>query len=230
MDLKLILAAGIASGTILLFAAVGEIFAERSGVLNLGVEGMMLIGAVAGFATAVVDRQPVARRWCRDARRRAAQPAPRHHDDPLPGRPGRVRPRADVPRARGWRGCWARGSRAPARSRRSRVLRSRCLSQSRSSARSCSPTRASWSTSATCSSRGLVLDPPHPAGPPPARRRRGPAAADALGVNVTGCATATSSSAGCWRASPGRRSRSPSAGLVRRPDRRTAAAGSRSGS
>ncbi len=53
MDLQLIMAAGIAVGTILLFAAVGEILAERSGVLNLGVEGMMLIGAVVGYATAV---------------------------------------------------------------------------------------------------------------------------------------------------------------------------------
>ena len=61
MDLTLILAAGIATGTVLLFAAVGEIFAERSGVLNLGVEGMMLMGAVAGFSTARLDRQPVAR-------------------------------------------------------------------------------------------------------------------------------------------------------------------------
>ena len=45
IDLTLILAAGVASGTILLFAAIGEIFAERAGVLNLGVEGMMLVGA-----------------------------------------------------------------------------------------------------------------------------------------------------------------------------------------
>ena len=52
MDLGLIMAAGIAVGTILLFAAVGEILCERAGVLNLGVEGMMLIGAVepAGFS------------------------------------------------------------------------------------------------------------------------------------------------------------------------------------
>jgi simple sugar transport system permease protein len=49
VDWTLLLAAGIATGTVLLFAAVGEIFAERSGVLNLGVEGMMLTGAVAGF-------------------------------------------------------------------------------------------------------------------------------------------------------------------------------------
>lgn len=58
MDLTLILAAGVASGTILLFAAIGEIFAERAGVLNLGVEGMMLIGAVAGFAVTAATGNP----------------------------------------------------------------------------------------------------------------------------------------------------------------------------
>jgi simple sugar transport system permease protein len=58
MDFSLILAAGIATGTVLLFAAVGEIFAERAGVLNLGVEGMMLMGAVVGFSTAVSTGNP----------------------------------------------------------------------------------------------------------------------------------------------------------------------------
>ena len=58
MDLTNILAAGVASGTVLLFAAVGEIFAERAGVLNLGVEGMMLLGAVAGFSTGVATGDP----------------------------------------------------------------------------------------------------------------------------------------------------------------------------
>jgi len=39
----------IVYGTPLLFAGLGELLAERSGVLNLGVEGMMLMGAVTGF-------------------------------------------------------------------------------------------------------------------------------------------------------------------------------------
>ncbi|HET9849448.1 MAG TPA: ABC transporter permease [Candidatus Dormibacteraeota bacterium] len=47
--LVVIVASAIAYGTPLLFAALGELLAERSGVLNLGVEGMMLIGAVSGF-------------------------------------------------------------------------------------------------------------------------------------------------------------------------------------
>jgi len=58
IDFTLVLAAGVASGTILLFAAIGEIFAERSGILNLGVEGMMLMGAVAGFAVAASTGNP----------------------------------------------------------------------------------------------------------------------------------------------------------------------------
>jgi len=44
-----IASSAIAYGTPLLFAALGELLAERAGVLNLGVEGMMLVGAVMGF-------------------------------------------------------------------------------------------------------------------------------------------------------------------------------------
>jgi len=44
-----VLAQAVVYGTPILFAALGELLAERSGVLNLGVEGMMLVGAVMGF-------------------------------------------------------------------------------------------------------------------------------------------------------------------------------------
>lgn len=58
MDPVIILQAGVATGTVLLFAALGEIFAERSGVLNLGVEGMMLIGAMSAFSVASSTGNP----------------------------------------------------------------------------------------------------------------------------------------------------------------------------
>ncbi len=47
--LMLTIVAAIGLGTPLVFATVGEILAERSGILNLGVQGMMMIGAVMGF-------------------------------------------------------------------------------------------------------------------------------------------------------------------------------------
>jgi len=49
----IILSAGIAAGTPILYGALGEIFAERSGILNLGVEGMMLIGALTGIVASL---------------------------------------------------------------------------------------------------------------------------------------------------------------------------------
>jgi ABC-type uncharacterized transport system permease subunit len=58
MDWIVILQAGVASGTVLLFATIGEILAERSGVMNLGVEGMMLMGAMAAFSVAVSTGNP----------------------------------------------------------------------------------------------------------------------------------------------------------------------------
>jgi ABC-type uncharacterized transport system permease subunit len=44
-----VLASAVTYGTPLLYAALGELLTERAGVLNLGVEGMMLVGAVMGF-------------------------------------------------------------------------------------------------------------------------------------------------------------------------------------
>jgi len=49
----LLLAATLNSGTVLAFAALGLLINERAGIVNLGAEGMMLVAAVAGYATAV---------------------------------------------------------------------------------------------------------------------------------------------------------------------------------
>jgi general nucleoside transport system permease protein len=46
------------AATPLLIAAIGELVVERSGVLNLGVEGMMVMGAVCGFAAAMTTGSP----------------------------------------------------------------------------------------------------------------------------------------------------------------------------
>lgn len=43
----------LGASTPLIFAAIGELVTEKSGVLNLGVEGMMLVGAVAAFAVSI---------------------------------------------------------------------------------------------------------------------------------------------------------------------------------
>ena len=49
----------VTAATPLLFAAIGELVTERSGVLNLGVEGMMAVGAVCGFAAAYLTGNPI---------------------------------------------------------------------------------------------------------------------------------------------------------------------------
>ncbi|MDX1604688.1 MAG: ABC transporter permease [Candidatus Competibacterales bacterium] len=53
-----ILVATLGAGTPLVYAALGELVAEKSGVLNLGVEGMMLVGAICGFITAAETASP----------------------------------------------------------------------------------------------------------------------------------------------------------------------------
>ncbi len=58
MDWTPFLTAAVQAGTPLLFATLGEIITEKVGNLNLGVEGMMLIGAVAGFSVGMVTHNP----------------------------------------------------------------------------------------------------------------------------------------------------------------------------
>ena len=56
--LQAIILSVIVASTPLLLAASGELVAERAGVLNLGVEGMMIMGAVCAFAGADSPDQP----------------------------------------------------------------------------------------------------------------------------------------------------------------------------
>ncbi len=49
----------IISGTPLLLATLGEIYTERSGVLNLGIEGLMAIGAVTSFGFTLITKNPI---------------------------------------------------------------------------------------------------------------------------------------------------------------------------
>src|SRR5690349_24123567 len=55
-----ILASGIRLATPYLYAAIGETFAQRSGVLNLGVEGVMLMGAYSAFYVTFTTGSPLA--------------------------------------------------------------------------------------------------------------------------------------------------------------------------
>jgi simple sugar transport system permease protein len=62
LDAAVLLALVVAmlrAATPLVIAGVGELIAERSGVLNLGVEGIMLVGAVVGFISAASTQNPV---------------------------------------------------------------------------------------------------------------------------------------------------------------------------
>ena len=64
MLLEAILLSVIAASTPLLLAASGELVVERSGVLNLGVEGMMIVGAACGFAGAYMSGSTVVGALC----------------------------------------------------------------------------------------------------------------------------------------------------------------------
>lgn len=53
-----LLAAGVRFGTPILFAALGELVNQRAGVLNVGLEGIMLVGAFLAVACAVATGSP----------------------------------------------------------------------------------------------------------------------------------------------------------------------------
>ena len=98
--LEAILLSVIAASTPLLLAAAGELVAERSGVLNLGVEGMMIVGAACGFAGAYLTGSTLVGALCGVAGRRGdggvfalSHAGPRRQS-------GRDRPCADDPRHR----------------------------------------------------------------------------------------------------------------------------------
>ena len=59
MDPIALIASLIVAATPLILAAIGELVVEKSGVLNLGVEGMMIIGAICGFIGAVTTGSPL---------------------------------------------------------------------------------------------------------------------------------------------------------------------------
>ena len=54
----LLLEAAVRAGTPILLVALGELLAERSGILNLGVEGMMLVGALTAFIVSQQSGEP----------------------------------------------------------------------------------------------------------------------------------------------------------------------------
>ncbi|WP_206050360.1 ABC transporter permease [Oceaniglobus ichthyenteri] len=59
IDPVLLIASLMVASTPIILAALGELVVEKSGVLNLGVEGMMITGAICGFAVAVETGSPV---------------------------------------------------------------------------------------------------------------------------------------------------------------------------
>ncbi len=56
--LTVVLASAVRSGTPVLYASLGEVLSERAGVMNLGLEGIMLVGAYAGFAVTHATGNP----------------------------------------------------------------------------------------------------------------------------------------------------------------------------
>ena len=103
--LVIVLAQAVLYGTPLLYAALGELLAERSGVLNLGVEGMMLFGAAVGYWVDA-DRRRLLRHGSHAGRARGGEWAERRW------RPSTRSSRSRCARTRSSRGSRSRSSRA----------------------------------------------------------------------------------------------------------------------
>ena len=58
IKISLLLASLIIAATPILLAALGELIVEKAGVLNLGVEGMMIVGAITGFIVTIETGSP----------------------------------------------------------------------------------------------------------------------------------------------------------------------------
>ena len=96
----LLVAATLNSGTVLAFAALGLLINERAGIVNLGAEGMMLVAAIAGFATAVHTGNDWLAFGAGARRRRAARGGVRRARDLAQHQPVRDRARAQPVRRR----------------------------------------------------------------------------------------------------------------------------------
>ena len=58
INFSLLISSLIVAATPILLAALGELITEKSGVLNLGVEGMMIFGAISGFIVTIETKNP----------------------------------------------------------------------------------------------------------------------------------------------------------------------------
>ena len=96
----LLIAATLNAGTVLAIAGLGLLINERAGIVNLGAEGMMLVAAIAGFATAVHTGSDWLGVRRRRGRRRADGGGVRRARDLAQHQPVRHRPRAEPVRRR----------------------------------------------------------------------------------------------------------------------------------
>ncbi len=208
MDWLIILQAGVATGTVLLFATLGEIFAERSGVMNLGVEGMMLIGAMSAFSSCAQDPQPLVGCAGRHAGGGPAQPDPCLHYHHAAGRPGGQRAGAELSGDRDQPGAWRRAEQSRGGCADALVYHPAAEQIPILGAYLFHQPEAAGLYRVICSSRwpGIIINNTRP-GMHLRAVGEYPAAADALGINVYAtCAIFMSLLGDCWPGWPARRS------------------------